>query len=189
MAGEDIDLVLDEARQAMQRSLESLERDMARVRTGRANPALLEGVSVDYYGTATPLQQLATINAADARLLVVQPFDPSALDEIERAILKSDLGLTPQNDGKILRVPIPELTEERRREFVKLLKKMSEEHKVGVRNARRDAIAMLKEFEKAKDISEDDSHRAQKQVQDLTDDFTRKIDEGSHAKEEEILRI
>ncbi len=173
----------------MDRSLESLRHDTGRVRTGRANPSLLEGVTVEYYGTPTPLQQLATINVADARLLTVQPFDPSALDDIERAVLKADLGLSPMNDGKILRIPIPALTEERRREFVKQVKKMAEDHKVGVRGSRRDAIAMLKELEKDKEISEDDSRRAQKAVQDLTDEYNAKVDELAAAKEQEILHI
>jgi ribosome recycling factor len=189
VAAEDVQLVLDEARAGMERSLESLRHDTGRVRTGRASPSVLEGVVVEYYGAATPLQQLATVNVADARLLTVQPFDPSALDEIERAILKADLGLSPMNDGKILRIPIPELTEERRREFVKQVKKMAEDHKVGVRGARRDAIAMLKELEKDKEISEDDSRRAQKSVQDLTDEFNAKVDELAAHKEREILHI
>jgi ribosome recycling factor len=173
----------------MQKSLDGLVRDLQRVRTGRANPAILDGVQVDYYGTPTPLRQLATIHVTDARLLTLQPFDRNALGEIERAILKAQLGLTPQNDGKILRVPIPELTEERRRELVKQLKKAGEEHKVGMRLARRDAIALLKELEKDGDVTEDDSRRAQKKVQDLTDEFVARVDESLRAKEEEILRI
>jgi ribosome recycling factor len=185
----DEDLVIDETRQAMHKSLESLQRDMARVRTGRANPAILDGVSVDYYGTATPLKQLAAIHVADARLMTVQPFDPSALAEIERAILKADLGLSPVNDGKLLRVPIPELTEERRRELVKQVKKMGEEHKVGIRNARRDGISLLKDLEKESGLSEDDSHRAQEKVQAVTDEFVKKTETAVAAKEEEILRI
>lgn len=186
---EDLEVVLEEAKDAMRKSLESLQRDMSRVRTGRANPALLEGIQVDYYGSSTPLQQLATISVADARLLTIQPFDPQALDGIERAILKADLGFSPVNDGKILRVPIPELTEERRREFVKQVKRMSEEHKVGVRNARRDAFSILKELEKEKSISQDDSHATQKRVQDMTENFSKQIEEASTAKEQEILRI
>jgi ribosome recycling factor len=182
-------MVLEEARSAMQKSLDGLLRDLQRVRTGRANPAILDGVQVDYYGTPTPLRQLATINVADARLLVLQPFDRGALDAIERAILKAQLGLTPQNDGKLLRVPIPELTEERRRELVKQLKKSGEEHRVGVRLARRDAIALLKDLEKDGDLAEDDSRRAQKKVQDMTDEFVAKVDEALRQKEEEILRI
>ncbi len=189
MAAEDLEVVLEEAKDAMRKSLESLQRDMTRVRTGRANPALLEGIQVDYYGASTPLQQLATISVADARLLTIQPFDPQALDGIERAILKADLGFSPVNDGKILRVPIPELTEERRREFVKQVKRMGEEHKIGVRNARRDAISILKDLEKEKSISQDDSRVTQKHVQDMTEDVSRQIEEAGAAKEQEILRI
>jgi ribosome recycling factor len=182
-------MILDDAREAMQKSLDGLQRDLNRVRTGRANPAILDGVQVDYYGSPTPLRQLATINVADARLLTLQPFDRGALDAIERAILKSQLGLTPKNDGKILRVPIPELTEERRRELVKQLKKSGEEHKVGIRLARRDAIALLKELENDGDVSEDDARRSQKKIQDMTDEYTAKVDEALRLKEEEILRI
>jgi ribosome recycling factor len=182
-------MILDDAREAMQKSLDGLQRDLNRVRTGRANPAILDGVQVDYYGSPTPLRQLATINVADARLLTLQPFDRGALDAIERAILKAQLGLTPKNDGKILRVPIPELTEERRRELVKQLKKSGEEHKVGIRLARRDAIALLKELENDGDVSEDDARRSQKKIQDMTDEFTAKVDEALRSKEEEILRI
>jgi ribosome recycling factor len=182
-------MILDDAREAMQKSLDGLQRDLNRVRTGRANPAILDGVQVDYYGSPTPLRQLATINVADARLLTLQPFDRGALDAIERAILKAQLGLTPKNDGKILRVPIPELTEERRRELVKQLKKSGEEHKVGIRLARRDAIALLKELENDGDVSEDDARRSQKKIQDMTDEYTAKVDEALRLKEEEILRI
>ncbi len=189
MASESESLILDEARASMQKSVDGLARELQRVRTGRANPAILDGVQVDYYGTPTPLRQLATINVTDARLLTLQPFDRGALDGIERAILKAQLGLTPQNDGKLLRVPIPELTEERRRELVKQLKKSGEEHKVAVRLGRRDAIALLKELEKDGDVSEDDSRRAQKRIQDLTDEFIAKLDEALRVKEEEILRI
>lgn len=181
--------VVEEARRAMEKSLESLHRDLAKIRTGRANPVLLEGVPVDYYGNPTPLKQLATINAPKPRLLVVQPFDPGAIAAIEKAIMKADLGFSPSSDGKLVRVPIPELTEERRREFVKAVKKMGEEHRVGVRSGRRDAIAKLKELESSSDLSEDESRRAQKQTQDLTDASIRKVDEAISAKEEEVLRI
>jgi ribosome recycling factor len=160
-----------------------------RIRTGRANPALLDGVQVDYYGTPTPLKSLATISVPEPRLITVQPFDKNSLGEIERAILKADVGLTPANDGKMLRVPIPELTEERRRDLVKQVKKMAEDHKVGVRNARRDSVSMLKDLQKEGGVSEDDSKQAQKKVQTLTDDFTVQIDDVANAKEEEILTI
>jgi ribosome recycling factor len=183
------DPILNEARKGMEKSLESLQRDMSRIRTGRANPALLDGVVVDYYNTPTPLKQLATVNAPEARLLVVQPFDPSALPEIERAILKADLGLSPVNDKKILRIPIPELTEERRQELVKQIKKMGEDHKVGVRSARRDAMSTAKAQEKKSELTKDESHHVQNEVQKLTDDFIEKIDQAVASKEQEILRV
>lgn len=186
---EAVDLVLQEAEQAMNRSVESLHHELSRIRTGRANPALLDGIMVEYYGTPTPLKQLATLNAPEPRLLTVTPFDPSAIAAIERAVLKADLGLSPVNDGKLLRVPIPELTEERRRELVKHCKKIGEDHKLGIRSARRDAIAMIKDLEKDKEINEDDSRRAQKRIQDLTDEYAAKIDQEAAHKEEEILRI
>ncbi len=185
----DEEVVQEEARAGMAKSLDSFRDDLTGIRTGRANPALLEGVLVDYYGTPTPLKSLATLSAPEVRLLTVQPFDPGALGAMEKAILKADLGFSPANDGKILRVPIPELTEERRRELVKHVKKLGEDHKVGVRGARRDAISMLKDLEKEHAISEDDSRRAQKKVQDLTNEFVAKIDETIVAKEQEILKI
>ena len=189
MAEEDVALVLDEARAAMEKSVDSLQRDLTRIRTGRANPALLDGVQVDYYGTPTPLKSLATISVPEPRLITVQPFDRKSLGEIERAILKADVGLTPANDGKMLRVPIPELTEERRRDLVKQVKKMAEDHRVGVRNARRDSVSMLKDLQKEGGVSEDGSKQAQKKVQALTDEFTVRVDEVADAKEEEILTI
>ena len=185
----DEELVVDEARSGMERSLDSLSRDFAKVRTGRANPSLLETLQIDYFGTPTPLKSLATLNAPEARLLTIQPFDPGAIGEIERAILKSDLGLSPISDGKILRVPVPELTEERRRDLVKQVKKLAEEHKLGVRSARRDAISMIKEMEKDGETSKDESRRVQKNVQDLTDQYVKKIDTSVEAKEAEILTI
>ncbi len=189
MAQEELDLVLGEARSAMSKSAESLERDLMKIRTGRANPVLLEGVTVDYYGTPTPLKSLATVSAPEARLLVVQPFDPGALGEIERGILRAQLGVTPNSDGKLIRVPIPELTEERRRELVKAVRKLGEDHKVGVRTGRRDAISLMKEMEKDGDVTEDESHRGQKLVQGMTDDFTKQIDQLLDAKEQEILTL
>ncbi len=185
----DDDVVLEDARQGMEKSLASLLLDTSKIRTGRANPALLESVMVDYYGTPTSLKSLATLSAPEARLLTVQPFDPGAMDAIEKGILKSDLGLTPVNDGKILRVPVPELTEERRRELVKQAKKIGEDHKLGVRHSRRDAIALLKDLEKDGELSKDDSRRAQQRIQELTDESIQKIDQAIAAKEEEILRI
>jgi len=185
----DEDLILDEAKTQMENSLDSLHIDLAKIRTGRANPGLLESVSVDYYGTPTPLRSLATISAPEARLLVVQPFDPSAIGEIERAVLTAELGLSPVSDGKVLRVPIPELTEERRRDLVKSVKKIAEDHKLGVRGARRDANALLKEMQKDGELPEDDSKRAQKQIQDLHDRVVKQIEGSVTAKEEEVLHI
>ncbi len=185
----DDDVVLEDARRGMEKGLESLLHDIAKIRTGRANPSLLESVMVDYYGTPTLLKSLATLSAPEARLLTVQPFDPGAMEVIEKAILKSNLGLSPANDGKILRVPVPELTEERRRELVKQAKKIGEEHKLGVRHSRRDAIALLKDLEKDGGLSKDDSRGAQKKVQDLTDESIQKIGQAIASKEEEILRI
>lgn len=189
MSEEDLGVVLDESKEAMEKSLQSLRHELSRIRTGRANPVLLEGLTVNYYDTPTPIKKLATIGAPEARLLTLQPFDPTSIPEIEKAILKSDLGLTPVNDGKLLRIPIPELTEERRRELVKQVKKMAEDHKVGVRGARRDGIAMLKDLENDGSLTEDESHRGQKKVQDLTDEYTAQIDEVVGSKEEEILRV
>ncbi len=189
MAEEDLDLVLGESKEAMEKSLHSLLHEISKIRTGRANPVLLESLNVDYYGTPTPLKKLATINAPEARLLTVQPFDPGILAAIERSILKSELGLTPANDGKLLRLPIPELTEERRRDLVKSVKKRGEEHKVGVRSGRRDAISMLKDLEKSSEVAEDDSRRGQKRVQDMTDEFVKKIEKVLATKEEEILTL
>lgn len=189
MADEDLQLVLDEATDSMAKAVEALHRELSKIRTGRANPTLLEGLMVDYYGAATPLKSLATVAAPEPRLLVVQPFDPGSIPEIERSIRSGDLGMSPQNDGKLIRIPVPELTEERRREVVKTVKKMGEEHKVRVRNARRDAISALKDFQKDGDITEDESHRGQKTVQDLTDQRTKEIDALLDSKEEELLTI
>jgi ribosome recycling factor len=189
MAEEDLRLVLDEARDGMRKSIEGLQKELARIRTGRANPSLLDSIHVEYYGSLTPLNKLATVAAPEARLLVVQPFDPSSATDIERAIIKSDLGLTTVKDGKLIRVPIPELTEERRKALVKNAKKACEEHKIGVRGARRDALALLKTMEKDGEISEDDSHRAQAQVQQIHDEYIRKLDDVLATKEKEILHI
>jgi len=185
----DEDLVLEEARELMEKTMESLHIDLSKIRTGRANPGLIENLNVDYYGTPTRLRSLATLSAPEPRLLIVQPFDPSGMDAIERAILKAEMGLSPINDGKVLRVPVPELTEERRRDLVKSVKKIAEDHKLGVRHARRDAIAMLKDMRKDGELPEDDSKRAQKKVQDSHDEYVRKIDEFVGAKEEEVLHV
>jgi ribosome recycling factor len=189
MSDENSELVLSEARQEMQKSLSGLAHDLSKIRTGRANPALLEGLQVDYYGTPTPLKKLAQLNAPEARLITIQPFDRSAISEIEKAIHRANLGVSPVSDGKIVRVPIPELTEERRKDLAKQVKKLGEDHKVGVRNARRDAIATVKDFQKDGDLAEDDARHLTEKVQKLTDDFIAQIDKAVESKEAELLKV
>jgi len=190
MAGEEeVELVLEEARQAMEKTVQSLRKDSLRIRTGRASTSLLDGVMVDYFDTPTPLNQLANLTTPDPRLIVISPYDKSAMQGIEKAILASDLGLTPSSDGSVIRISIPALTEERRKDLVKQVKKMAEDHKVGVREARRDSIAMLKDLESEGGLGKDDRHRADKQVQDLTDGFIAKIDELCAEKEKEVLEV
>jgi ribosome recycling factor len=184
-----INELLDELRQRMLKSVEVLQDDLLSIRTGRASPALVERLQVEYYGTMTPLNQVAGIAAPEPRLLVIRPWDPVALPDIERAILKSDLGLTPMNDGNLIRLNIPRLTEERRRELAKVVSRSIEEARVAVRNLRRDALQDLKEFEKEKMISEDDFFRGKDQVQELTDEFIVEIDEIGKRKEEELMEI
>lgn len=181
--------VLDEVRERMEKSVEALQDDLKAIRTGRASPALVERLTVEYYGTPTALNQMASIAVPEPRLLVIRPWDPSALDEIERAILKSDLGLTPMNDGKLIRLSVPRLTEERRRELVKVVGRRVEEARVSIRNLRRDGLRDLKEFEDAKIISEDDFYRGKDEIQELTDSFIVKIDEVGKRKEEEVMEI
>jgi len=173
----------------MRATIDSFKRDLAKIRTGRANPSLLDTVRVDYYGSETPLNKLATVSAPDAQLLVVQPFDLGAIAQIDKAIRSADLGLSPVNDGKILRVPIPALTAERRKEFVKLVWKEAEKHKVSCRNHRRDANDLLKELHDEKEITDDDMRKTQESVQKSTDETTKKIDEIGKAKEEELLAV
>ncbi len=189
MADEDSGSVIETASSEMDKALRSLRIDLQKIRTGRANPALLDGVQVDYYGTPTPLNQLANLTAPEPSLIVISPYDKGALGAIERAIQSSDLGLTPNNDGKVVRIPIPPLTEERRKELVKQVKKLGEEHKIGLREARRSALARLKELESGSGLSSDDRHRADKQVQDLTDAHVKEIDETTAQKEEEVLQV
>jgi ribosome recycling factor len=188
MAEEDLGVVYDECREAMEKALRSLKADLQKVRTGRASTALLDGLQVDYYGTPTALNQLANLTVPDARLIVIAPYDKGSMQAIERAIQTSDLGLTPNNDGKVIRIPIPPLTEERRRELVKHVKRAAEEHKVGVRDARRDALAMLKDLE-GDGLPADEKRRAEKKVQDFTDDYVKKIDQIIQQKEQEILQV
>lgn len=181
--------LLDDLRERMGKSVEVLQDDLMSIRTGRASPALVEKLPVEYYGTMTPLNQMAGIAAPEPRLLVIRPWDPGALDDIERAILKSDLGLTPMNDGKLIRLNIPRLTEERRRELVKVVSRRVEEGRIAVRNLRRSALKDLEDFEKEKLISEDEFFRGKDQVQELTDEFIQKIDEIGQRKEDELMEI
>ncbi len=189
MADEDLEIVYDEARGAMDKSVASFRKDLLRIRTGRASTALLDGITVDYYGSQTPLNQLANLSAPDPRLILVAAFDKSVLNDIEKAILASDIGLTPANDGKVIRITVPPLTEDRRKDLVKQVKKKAEEHKVGVREARREAIGMLKDLEGDGSLPKDDRHRADKHVQDLTNEFTGTIDELTAKKEQEVLEV
>jgi len=184
-----IEDVKQEAKDLMDKAIESLKRDFNRVRTGRASITLLDGIRADYYGQPTPLAQMASLSAPEPRLLVIQPWDSKSLEAIEKAILKSDLGLTPQNDGRVVRLSIPALTQERRKDLAKTVRKMGEETKVAVRNARREANEMLKEYKTEGEISEDDSRRGQAEVQKLTDDFIAKVDGLLNEKEKEILEF
>lgn len=173
----------------MEGSLSALRKELAKLRTGRASTALLEHIVVEYYGATTPLNQLATLSAPEPRLLVIQPFDRNAMTEVEKAILKSDLGLTPNNDGKVIRVPIPQLTQERRKDLVKHVKRIGEEFRVSVRNHRRVALERLKEAEKKKEISADDHKHGQDRVQKTTDDYIAKVDQVIKAKEAEVMEV
>ncbi|MBW1989443.1 MAG: ribosome recycling factor [Deltaproteobacteria bacterium] len=184
-----LDIVYEEAREKMGKSIEVLKKELARVRTGRASTALLEGIRADYYGTPTPLNQMATLNVPDPRTIAIQPWDPSAIPDIEKAIMKSDLGLTPTSDGKIIRINIPALTEQRRKELVKAVSRMCEEQKVAVRNIRRDANETLKTMKKDGDITEDEMYKGQDEIQKITDEHIKKIDEVCAGKEKEILEF
>jgi len=188
MTDDDVALVQEEAKSAMEKALRSLRAELQRVRTGRASAALLDGIQVNYYGTPTPLIQLANLSTPDPRLIVIAPYDKGAFQEIEKAILKADLGLTPSNDGKVVRVPVPPLTEERRKELVKHVHRLAEDHKVGVREARRDAIALLKDLV-AEGLSEDEKRREEKTIQVLTDDYVSQIDKLAASKEQDILQV
>src|SRR5919109_2434975 len=180
---------LADATRRMDKSIESTRQEFNSVRTGRASPALLDRIHVDYYGTPTPLKNLATISAPEPRLLNVQPFDPNSVKAIEKAIQESDLGLQPSNDGKLIRLPIPQLTEERRKELVKVVRGLAEEGRVAVRNVRRDAMHHLKELVRKGDVGDDEERRAEERVQKLTDDHVGKIDELLKRKEAEIMEV
>jgi ribosome recycling factor len=181
--------VMKNAKEKMDKAVQAFSRELATIRAGRANPSLLEKVTVDYYGVATPINQLASISVPEARLLVIQPYDKSVIKEMEKAILASDLGLTPSNDGSVIRIVIPPLTEERRRELVKLVKKYSEDAKVAVRNIRRDANDELKKLEKNGEITEDELRGYTEDVQKLTDDHIAKIDAITKEKEKEVMEV
>jgi len=180
---------LKEAEIRMKGAVRALEDDLAAIRTGRASPALVDRLSVEYYGSPTPLQQLATISSPEPRLLTIRPFDPASLKDIERAILASDLGLTPNNDGKVIRLNIPTLTEERRLELVKVVRNRTEEGRVAVRNVRRDALNDMRDFEKEKMISEDDLKRGSDDLQKLTDRYIETLNELCEHKENEVLEV
>ena len=180
---------IQDATRRMDRSIEAAHDHFNTVRTGRASAALLDRIQVDYYGTPTPLKQLATISAPEARLLTIQPFDPSSIKTIERAIQESDLGLTPSNDGRLIRLPIPQLTEERRKELVRVVRQMAEESRVAVRNVRRDVMHDLKELVHNGDVGDDEERRAEDRVQKLTDEHVKRIDELLKGKEAEIMEV
>jgi ribosome recycling factor len=180
---------LADAKRRMDKSIESTHHEFNSIRTGRASPALLDRVTIDYYGTQTPLKSLASISAPEPRLLVVQPFDPGAIKNIERAVQESDLGLTPSNDGKVVRLPIPQLTEERRKDLVKVVRRVAEDGKVAIRNVRRDVMQHLKELVVNGDVGDDEERRAEQQVQKITDEHTKSIDDLLKVKEAEIMEV
>ena len=181
--------VLGETERKMDSSITALKRELSAIRTGRATPALIENVPVDYYGVSTPLNQIASISTPDARAIMVQPWDKQALQEIEKSLIKSDMGFNPSNDGTIITVPIPPLTQERRQELVRLLKRKLEESKVSIRNVRRDGIDSLRKLERAKSISQDENRRTQEQLQKSTDNHVKIIEELGASKETEIMQV
>jgi ribosome recycling factor len=181
--------VMKNTESSMLQSVEHLQQELTGIRTGKANPALLDSIKVDYYGQQVPIKQVASIGVPDARLITIQPWDKNAVQEIEKAILGSDLGLNPQNDGTIIRLPIPQLTEERRKDLVKVVHRLGEDGKVSLRNIRRSANEEIKDLEKKHDISEDQMHTTQDEIQKLTNDFVKKVDEIIRAKEKEILEL
>ena len=181
--------ILAECRESMAKTIEALRKEFKRIRTGRASTSLLDGIRVECYDTQMPLDQVASLSIPESRLITVKPWDQSIIGEIEKAILKSDLGLTPVNDGKIVRIPIPPLTEQRRKELVKTAKKLAEEGKISIRNQRRESNEMFKELKNEKGISEDDLFRYQDEVQKITDEFIKKVDEVTAEKEKEIMEF
>ena len=184
-----VDELISDADTRMGKSVEHARNEFNTVRTGRASASLLDRIDIDYYGTATPLKQLATIGVPEARMLTVQPFDPGSIRNIEKSVMESDLGLTPSNDGKLIRLPIPQLTEERRKELVKVVRGLAEGHRVAVREIRRDAMKHLKELVDNGDVGADDERRAEERVQKLTDDHTKQIDDLLKHKEAEVMEV
>ena len=178
--------VYKEAQERMEKEIEAIKKEFAKLRTGRASTSLVDGIRVECYGSTIPLNQLASISTPEPNLILIQPWDRGILENIQKAILKSELGLNPSTDGRVIRIPIPPLTEERRRELVKAVRRMAEERKIGIRNARRDANEIIKKMEKEGGISEDDSRRAQNRIQELTDKYIKHIEELSRLKEKEI---
>jgi ribosome recycling factor len=183
------DEILAECRDKMAKSIQALKKDFMRIRTGRASTALLDGIKVHCYDTQMPLEQVASLSTPESRLITIKPWDQTIMGEIEKSILKSELGLTPMNDGKIIRIPIPPLTAERRKELAKLAKKMGEESKIIIRNQRREANDLFKDLKNEKEISEDEFFKCQEEVQKITDEFIKKVDEASAEKEKEILEF
>ncbi len=181
--------VFDHAKEKMEKTISVLKRDYGAIRAGRANPAVLDKITVDYYGTATPINQLASVSVAEARILNIQPWDKSVLHAIEKAIQVSDIGINPQNDGTVIRLVFPQLTEDHRKNIVKDVSKMAEESKVAIRSIRRDAMDKLKKMEKASEITEDDLKDGEEEVQDLTDKYIKEIDKLADAKQEEVMEI
>ena len=185
----DVKKLIDETKKKMTKAFEATRKEFQNIRTGRASIALVEGIQADYYNTPTPVKALASIATPDPKTIVIQPWDPSVINEIERAILKSDLGLTPMNDGKVVRIQIPTLTTERREELTKVVRKVAEEGRISIRNARHEAIEQIKKLEKSKVVPEDMSHGSQKEIQKLTDGFISQVDEALKHKEAEIHAI
>lgn len=184
-----IDEILSEASTKMGKTIEAMRKELAAIRTGRATPAIVDYIKVDYYGVPTPLNQIATISAPEARLLLIQPWDRHALPSIEKALLKSDLGLNPASDGNVIRLSIPQLSEERRRELVKVVRKRAEESRVALRNIRRSALEEFRELERKKEISQDEQKRAQERLQELTDSFIEEVDRVGRDKEAALLEV
>ena len=183
------DELIASAKEKMAKSVEHARTEFSTVRTGRASASLLDRIDVDYYGTATPLRQLSTVNVPEPRMLTVQPFDPGSIKAIEKAIMESDLGLTPSNDGKLVRLPIPQLTEERRKDLVKIVRNMAEEHRVAVRDIRRDAMKHLKELVDNGEVGADEEHRAEGRVDEITAEHTKQIDDLLKHKEDEVMEV